>query len=83
MGTALGTLCGQAYGAHKEHMLGIYMQRSWIKLIGFAVAILPIYIFTTPLIKLLGQPDDIAELSAKLSLWCIPMHFSFVFFLHS
>ncbi|KAH9312405.1 hypothetical protein KI387_027440, partial [Taxus chinensis] len=80
MGTALGTLCGQAYGAHKEHMLGVYMQRSWIVLSGFAIAILPIYIFTTPLLKLLGQPDNIAELSARVSLWCIPMHFSFVFY---
>ncbi|GLJ07621.1 hypothetical protein SUGI_0071090 [Cryptomeria japonica] len=80
MGIALGTLCGQAYGAHREHMLGIYMQCSWIVLIGFAVTILPIYVFTTPLLKLLGQPDDIADLSAKVSLWCIPMHFSFVFY---
>ncbi|CAN1751637.1 Protein DETOXIFICATION 34 [Linum perenne] len=30
MGSALETLCGQAFGAGQVHMLGIYMQRSWI-----------------------------------------------------
>ncbi|CAI8608751.1 unnamed protein product [Vicia faba] len=29
MGSALETLCGQAFGAGKLDMLGIYMQRSW------------------------------------------------------
>ncbi|XP_057492685.1 protein DETOXIFICATION 27-like isoform X2 [Actinidia eriantha] len=32
MASALGTLCGQAFGAKKHHMLGIYLQRSWIVL---------------------------------------------------
>ncbi|KAL0789094.1 hypothetical protein Bca101_005340 [Brassica carinata] len=30
MASALETLCGQAFGAKKYHMLGVYMQRSWI-----------------------------------------------------
>lgn len=30
MASALETLCGQAYGAKQYHMLGIYLQRSWI-----------------------------------------------------
>ncbi|CAN1264605.1 Protein DETOXIFICATION 34 [Linum perenne] len=30
MGSALETLCGQAFGAGQVHMLGIYLQRSWI-----------------------------------------------------
>ncbi|GJN17557.1 hypothetical protein PR202_gb04635 [Eleusine coracana subsp. coracana] len=30
MGSALETLCGQAVGAGQTHMLGVYMQRSWI-----------------------------------------------------
>ncbi|XP_019087346.1 PREDICTED: protein DETOXIFICATION 35-like [Camelina sativa] len=30
MGSALETLCGQAYGAGQVNMLGVYMQRSWI-----------------------------------------------------
>ncbi|KAG6579376.1 Protein DETOXIFICATION 34, partial [Cucurbita argyrosperma subsp. sororia] len=30
MGSALETLCGQAYGAGQVYLLGVYMQRSWI-----------------------------------------------------
>jgi len=79
MGSALETLCGQAYGAKQYHMLGVYMQRSWIVLFVVAVLLLPIYIFATPLLKLMGQPDDIAELSGSVSIWFIPQHFAFVF----
>ncbi|CAN1288533.1 Protein DETOXIFICATION 27 [Linum perenne] len=32
MASALETLCGQAYGAKKYYMLGVYLQRSWIVL---------------------------------------------------
>ncbi|XP_057834444.1 protein DETOXIFICATION 27 isoform X2 [Cryptomeria japonica] len=80
MGTALGTLCGQAYGAQRQEILGIYMQRSWIILSSSTVALTPFYFFTTPILKLCGQPDDIAKLSGKVSLWCIPMLFCFVLF---
>jgi len=79
MGSALETLCGQAYGAKKYHMLGVYMQRSWIVLFIVAILLLPIYIFATPILKLMGQPDDIAELSGSVSIWFIPQHFAFVF----
>jgi MATE family multidrug resistance protein len=79
MASALTTLCGQAYGAKQYHMLGVYMQRSCIILFVFAILLLPIYIFATPILKLLGQADDIAELTGSVSIWCIPQHFAFVF----
>ncbi|KAF5182467.1 Detoxification-like protein [Thalictrum thalictroides] len=79
MASALETLCGQAYGAKKYSMLGIYMQRSWIVLFMCAVLLLPLYIFATPILKLLGQPDDVAEQSGLVAIWMIPLHFSFVF----
>lgn len=80
MGNALGTLCGQAFGANKHHMLGIYLQRSWIVLTGFAVLLLPLYLFITPILRLLGQTEDVAQLSGTVALWCIPLHFSFPFY---
>eukprot|EP01018_Ginkgo_biloba_P028745 Gb_22188 [translate_table: standard] len=79
MGSALETLCGQAYGARQYNMLGVYLQRSWIVLFFVALLLLPMYIFATPILKLLGQPDDIAELSGLVSIWFIPQHFAFVF----
>ncbi|KAL0461384.1 UNVERIFIED_CONTAM: protein DETOXIFICATION 27 [Sesamum latifolium] len=56
MASALETLCGQAYGAKKYHMLGVYLQRSWIVLFLCCVVMLPLFFFATPILKLLGQP---------------------------
>ncbi|KAK9200778.1 hypothetical protein WN944_015977 [Citrus x changshan-huyou] len=79
MASALETLCGQAFGAKKYYMLGVYMQRSWIVLFTCCVLLLPLYLFASPLLKLLGQPNDVAELSATVSMWMLPLHFSFAF----
>ncbi|KAJ4956480.1 hypothetical protein NE237_013263 [Protea cynaroides] len=76
MGSALETLCGQAFGAGQVFMLGIYMQRSWIILAVSCVFLCPIYIFTTPILKLLGQQHDIAVLAGKFSVMIIPQMFS-------
>ncbi|KAK6150363.1 hypothetical protein DH2020_015295 [Rehmannia glutinosa] len=79
MASALETLCGQAYGAKKYYMLGVYLQHSWLVLTSFCVFTLPIFIFASPILKLLGQPADLAELSGLLVLCFIPIHFSFAF----
>ncbi|KAM7519699.1 hypothetical protein LguiB_018661 [Lonicera macranthoides] len=79
MASALETLCGQAYGAKQYHMLGVYMQRSWIVLSLCCILLLPVYIFAAPILILLGQPADVAQLSGLVSLWLIPLHFSFAF----
>ncbi|CAF1696911.1 hypothetical protein Bca52824_005535 [Brassica carinata] len=80
MASALETLCGQAFGAKKYDMLGVYLQRSWIVLFLCSILLLPMYFFATPILKYFGQPDDIAELSGTVALWVIPIHFAFAFF---
>nr|XP_023904304.1 protein DETOXIFICATION 22-like [Quercus suber] len=55
MATALQTLCGQAYGARKYHMLGVYLQRSWIVMFLASIILLPIFIFATQILEALGQ----------------------------
>lgn len=80
MATALETLCGQAFGAKKYDMFGVYLQRSWIVLFLCSILLLPMYIFASPILKFMGQPEDIAELSGIISVWAIPTHFSFAFF---
>lgn len=76
MGSALETLCGQAFGAGQVHMLGIYMQRSIIILFATCILMLPLYIFATPILTLLGQPQEIAKLAGFYSLITIPQMFS-------
>ncbi|KAJ4776954.1 Protein DETOXIFICATION [Rhynchospora pubera] len=77
MGSALETLCGQAYGAKQLQMLGVYMQRSWIILTIMCIFLLPIYLFATPILLFFHQNEDIASLAGKFSLYMIPQLFSY------
>ncbi|EPS64505.1 hypothetical protein M569_10277, partial [Genlisea aurea] len=76
MASALETLCGQAYGAKRYYMLGVYLQRSWIILSLCCLAMLPLFVFATPILKLLGQPDDVSELAGVVASCFVPLHFS-------
>ncbi|XP_073031790.1 protein DETOXIFICATION 35-like isoform X2 [Primulina eburnea] len=72
MGSALETLCGQAYGAGQIHMLGIYMQRSIIILFATCILVSPLYIFATSILKLVGQQEEIANLAGVYTLMVLP-----------
>ncbi|KAK9934565.1 hypothetical protein M0R45_021702 [Rubus argutus] len=61
MGSALETLCGQAFGAGQVDMLGIYMQRSWVILFGSGVVVSFIYIFAQQILYGIGQTADISK----------------------
>ncbi|KAF5943912.1 hypothetical protein HYC85_017989 [Camellia sinensis] len=55
MGSAVETLCGQAYGAQKYEMLGVYLQRSAILLTITGVLLTLIYIFCEPILIFLRE----------------------------
>uniref|UniRef100_A0A6N2LGC1 Protein DETOXIFICATION n=1 Tax=Salix viminalis TaxID=40686 RepID=A0A6N2LGC1_SALVM len=80
MGSALETLCGQAFGAGQVHMLGIYLQRSCFILLVTCVIRCPIYIFAAPLLKVLGQDAELAALAGKFTLLAIPNLFSWAIY---
>lgn len=77
MGSALETLCGQAFGAKQLYMLGVYMQRSWIILTIMCLCLLPIYIFATPILLFFRQDREIAVLAGKFALYMIPQLFAY------
>ncbi|PON46872.1 Multi antimicrobial extrusion protein [Parasponia andersonii] len=79
MASALETLCGQAFGAKTYHMLGIYLQRSWIVLLLCCFLLLPVYIFASQILKLLEQTYEVAEQTGLVAVLLIPLHFSFAF----
>ncbi|XP_031097201.1 protein DETOXIFICATION 25-like isoform X1 [Ipomoea triloba] len=79
MSSATETLCGQAYGAGHYHMMGIYLQRSWVVELIILTLLQPFFIFATPIFKLLGQEDSIATSAGYISLWFIPVNYSFIF----
>jgi hypothetical protein len=76
MASALETLCGQAYGAKKYHMMGVYMQRSWIVLLVCAVLLTPMYFFAEDVLLLTGQSPELSAMAGKVSVWFIPVHLS-------
>lgn len=79
MSSATETLCGQAFGAKQYHMLGIYLQRSWIITLVTASLLVPVYVFITPIFKLLGEEEGIADAAGYIALWFIPTIYSYVF----
>ncbi|MCD9642974.1 Protein DETOXIFICATION 29 [Datura stramonium] len=77
MGSALETLCGQAFGAKQLEMLGIYMQRSWIILITTSLLLVFPYIFAAPLLRFIGQTADISKWAGTFAVWMIPQLFAY------
>ncbi|XP_027347648.1 protein DETOXIFICATION 29 [Abrus precatorius] len=77
MGSALETLCGQAYGAGELKMLGIYMQRSWVIMNATAILLSLLYVFAEPILKFIGQTTAISEAAGVLALWMIPQLFAY------
>ncbi|KAH1077460.1 hypothetical protein GLYMA_19G120900v4 [Glycine max] len=78
MASALSTLCGQAYGAKEYDMMGVYLQRSWIVLFLTAICLLPLLIFTSPILTILGQDESIGQVAGTISLWSIPILFAYI-----
>ncbi|PWZ28100.1 Protein DETOXIFICATION 34 [Zea mays] len=76
MGSALETLCGQAFGAGQVSMLGVYMQRSWIILAASAALLTPLYVYAAPLLRLLGQDPAMAAAAGDFTIAIIPQMFA-------
>lgn len=77
MGSAVETLCGQAYGAHKYELLGIYMQRSTILLMATGLLVMLVYIFCKPILLLLGESEEVASAAAIFVYGLIPQIFAY------
>ncbi|XP_076933699.1 protein DETOXIFICATION 40-like [Bidens hawaiensis] len=77
MGSAVETLCGQAYGAHQYQMLGVYLQRSTILLMATAIPFMFLYIFSKSLLLLIGQSPEIAAAASLFIYGLIPQIFAY------
>nr|GMD73685.1 protein DETOXIFICATION 21-like [Ipomoea batatas] len=78
MASGLETLLGQAFGAKQYSMMGIYLQRAWIVMSATTTSLLPLYFFTTPIFKALGQEEEIARVTGIISKWLIPVAYAFI-----
>ncbi|KAL0443886.1 UNVERIFIED_CONTAM: protein DETOXIFICATION 40 [Sesamum latifolium] len=61
MGSAVETLCGQAYGARKYVMLGVYMQRSTVLLMATGLPLMIVSLLSKQLLLLLGESERVAS----------------------
>ncbi|TKY48745.1 TRANSPARENT TESTA protein 12 [Spatholobus suberectus] len=77
MGSAVETLCGQAFGAQKFDMLGVYLQRSTILLSLAGVVLTVIYVFSEPVLIFLGESPRIASAAALFVYGLIPQIFAY------
>ncbi|KAE8707481.1 MATE efflux family protein [Hibiscus syriacus] len=77
MGSAVETLCGQAYGALRYGMLGVYLQRSTIVLTLTGVPLMLAYVFSKPILILLGEPPEVASAAAVFVYGLIPQIFAY------
>ncbi|XP_051129088.1 protein DETOXIFICATION 40-like [Andrographis paniculata] len=72
MGSAVETLCGQAYGARRHEMLGVYLQRATVVLLLFTLPIVVVYALSRQLLILIGEAPDVATLAAVFVYGLIP-----------
>ncbi|PIN20917.1 putative membrane protein, predicted efflux pump [Handroanthus impetiginosus] len=79
MSSATETLCGQAFGAKQYHMMGIFLQRSWLVDVATLTILLPLFILASSIFKLLGEEAAIAESAGHIALWFIPFCYALVF----
>ncbi|KAF8087389.1 hypothetical protein N665_0588s0055 [Sinapis alba] len=77
MGSALETLCGQAFGAGKASLLGVYLQRSWVILSATALILSLLYIFAAPILTFIGQTATISAMAGLFSIYMIPQIFAY------
>ncbi|CAH2053092.1 unnamed protein product [Thlaspi arvense] len=77
MGSAVETLCGQAFGGGKYEMLGVYLQRSTVLLSLTGVLLTIMYLFSEPLLLLLGESPEIASAASLFVYGLIPQIFAY------
>ncbi|KAK6122320.1 hypothetical protein DH2020_043940 [Rehmannia glutinosa] len=77
MGSALETLCGQAYGAKQYHLLGVYTQRAILTLLVLSIGLAVIWYHTSFILVTFGQDQEISAGAGEFNRWMIPGLFAY------
>ncbi|KAJ7555243.1 hypothetical protein O6H91_05G028100 [Diphasiastrum complanatum] len=72
MASVLETYCGQAYGAKRYHLLGVYLQRSLIILYISCIPLSLVFLRMEKVLNVLGQAPDIAQKAGEYASWLLP-----------
>ncbi|CAM6117236.1 unnamed protein product [Calypogeia fissa] len=79
LGTGLETLCGQAYGAKRYHLLGVYLQSAFIVTNSTLIPILLIWFNMEKILLAVGQDPQISKNAAYYLRHMAPALFSSAF----
>lgn len=77
MGSALDTLCGQAYGAKQYHKVGVHMQRAMLVLSLVCVPLAFIWTYTSQVLMYLGQNSELSREAGVYAHGLIPGLFAY------
>lgn len=77
MGSALETLCGQAYGSKHYQMLGVYAQRGVVVIVAMSIGLAVVWYNTSFILVGLGQDHDISTRAGEFNRWMIPGLFAY------
>ncbi|CAI9787874.1 unnamed protein product [Fraxinus pennsylvanica] len=77
MGSAVETLCGQAFGAGRYDLLGVYLQRATVVLFFMGLPITLVYIFSKQILVSIGESENVASLAAVFVYGLIPQLFAY------
>ncbi|GLJ11088.1 hypothetical protein SUGI_0142630 [Cryptomeria japonica] len=77
MGSALETLCGQAYGAKQYHLLGIHVQRAILIHLCVSIRLAIVWACMGSILVAFGQDPLISFEAGKFARWLIPSLFAY------
>ncbi|KAM3693457.1 hypothetical protein ACB094_08G166900 [Castanea mollissima] len=77
MGSALETLCGQAYGAKQYRMLGVHTQRAMLTLLSLSIPLAIIWYYASNILIALHQENEISNEAGVFNCWMIPSLFAY------
>mmetsp|Transcript_9919 Transcript_9919/g.15983 ORF Transcript_9919/g.15983 Transcript_9919/m.15983 type:complete len:550 (+) Transcript_9919:80-1729(+) len=78
--SALRTLCPQAVGAGKPHLCRAYAQRAVFLATLITIPCSILQLNASSILKLMNQPDDLAELAGEYCVRCIPQLYFMLLF---
>ncbi|KAL3692275.1 hypothetical protein R1sor_005926 [Riccia sorocarpa] len=79
LSSTMETLCGQAYGARKYELLGVYLQAAWIVNVAVGVGVLCLWMNMETILIAAGQDPVIARMAVKYLLYVTPGVFGAAF----
>jgi hypothetical protein len=71
IGGAVGTMCGQAYGAKNYRLVGLYVQQALVWTLMGSLPVAGLWLMTGHVLRLVGVSREQSELAAEFAYWSL------------